>query len=86
MIASLGYALLFGHVARAAVPLEVYGRLPSLEDIALSPSGDRIAFVRTTENTRTITVGSLSDHKALSGLRIGDQKLRSVQWAMRTTS
>jgi dipeptidyl aminopeptidase/acylaminoacyl peptidase len=81
VMASLGYALLLGHVARAAVPLEVYGRLPSLEDIALSPSGERIDCVRTTENTRTITVGSLSDHKAMSGLRVGDQKLRSVQWA-----
>ena len=37
-----------------AAPLETYGRLPSLEDVALSPSGTRIAFVRTKENLRVI--------------------------------
>jgi len=34
--------------ARAdAVPLSVYGGLPSIEDVALSPDGSRIAYVRT---------------------------------------
>jgi WD40-like Beta Propeller Repeat len=38
-------------VARAA-PLEVYGRLPALENIALSPDGSRLAFVRTVDTNR----------------------------------
>jgi len=36
---------------RAAGP-EVYGRLPTLEDVRLSPEGTRIAFVRTEGDTR----------------------------------
>lgn len=28
-------------------PLEVYGRLPSLENVALSPNGTRLAMIRT---------------------------------------
>ena len=65
----------------ASVPLEVYGRLPSLEDIALSPDGSRIAFVRTTQDARTIAVVSLADNKVLGALRVREQKLRRIEWA-----
>lgn len=65
----------------ASVPLEVYGRLPTLEDVAVSPQGSRIAFVRTTQNVRIIAALSLADHKALGGLRVGEEKLRGIEWA-----
>lgn len=65
----------------AAVPLTVYGRLPSLEDVALSPDGSRVAFVRTTENDRLLAAYSLADHKVIGGLRAASAKLRSVTWA-----
>ena len=65
----------------APLPLEVYGRLPSLEDIALSPDGSRIAFVRTTQDARTIAVVSLADNKVLGALRVREQKLRRIEWA-----
>jgi len=64
-----------------AVPLELYGHLPTLEDMALSPSGTRIAFVRTTGDARAIVVFSLADNKPIGGVRVGDAKLRSVRWA-----
>jgi dipeptidyl aminopeptidase/acylaminoacyl peptidase len=64
-----------------AVPLEVYGHLPSLEDVALSPSGSRIAFVHTDGDARLIVVASLTDHKAVGALRVGDEKLREIDWA-----
>jgi hypothetical protein len=35
-----------------AAPLEVYGRLPSLENVALSPDGSRIALIHATANDR----------------------------------
>jgi hypothetical protein len=41
----IGCALAAAPCARAALPLEVYGRLPRLENLALSPDGARIAFV-----------------------------------------
>lgn len=61
--------------------LEVYGRLPGLEDVSLSPDGSKIAFVTTTQNSRAIQVVSLADRKPLGGLRVGEQKLRAVWWA-----
>jgi dipeptidyl aminopeptidase/acylaminoacyl peptidase len=64
-----------------ATPLEVYGRLPGLEDVSLSPDGSKIAFVTTSQNTRVIQVISLTDRKSLGGLRVGEAKLRAVSWA-----
>ena len=64
-----------------AVPLDLYGHLPTLEDMALSPDGSRIAFVRTTGDARAIVVYSLADNKPITGMRIGDQKLRGIHWA-----
>jgi dipeptidyl aminopeptidase/acylaminoacyl peptidase len=68
-------------LADAAVPLEVYGRLPYIEDVALSPDGARIAYVRTTKNLRVIAIVSLADQKLLSVVRFGEEKLRSIEWA-----
>ena len=74
-------AVFAARAARAA-PLEVYGRLPSVEDVALSPDGSRIAFVRTTENDRMLVVLSLPDGNRIGKLlRVGRVKLRSVEWA-----
>ncbi len=70
-------------LARAAwaAPLEVYGRLPHLEDFALSPDGARIAFVKTEGNTRIADVYSIAGHTMLRGMRVGDEKLRYIRWA-----
>lgn len=62
-------------------PLEVYGRLPRLENLALSPDGARIAFVKTEGNDRVVAVMSLATHSMLSGVRVGQQKLRYLKWA-----
>jgi dipeptidyl aminopeptidase/acylaminoacyl peptidase len=63
-------------------PLEVYGRLPSIENVALSPDGSLLALVHTTANDRILFVNSLAEHKILGkGLRIGTAKLRSIEWA-----
>src|SRR3954468_11632457 len=63
-----------------AAPLETYGRLPSLEDIALSPSGKRIAFVRTKENQRLIAIADLPN-TLLARMGMGEVKLRELAWA-----
>lgn len=81
---SLSLATLTGlglPASRASVPLEVYGRLPSIEDVALSPGGSRLAFVRTEGDSRLIVVASVADHKMIAGLRVGSAKLRSIRWA-----
>jgi len=63
-------------------PLEVYGRLPSIENVALSPDGSLLALVHTTANDRILFVNSLAEHKILgNALRLGTTKLRSIEWA-----
>ena len=63
-------------------PLEVYGRLPSIENVALSPDGSLLALVHTTANDRILFVHSLAEHKTLGkALRLGATKLRSIEWA-----
>jgi dipeptidyl aminopeptidase/acylaminoacyl peptidase len=63
-------------------PLEVYGRLPSLENVALSPDGTLLALVHTTANDRTLEVSSVTEHKVIGRtLQIGNAKLRSIEWA-----
>ena len=64
-----------------AVPLAVYGNLPSLEDVALSPSGTRIAFVHTDGDARMIGVVSFSERKVIGTVRVGRDKLRGIGWA-----
>lgn len=64
-----------------AVPLEVYGRLPQIEDVALSPDGSQIAFVRTEGDARIVWVGPIADPKKAFPLRVGDEKLRDIRWA-----
>ncbi len=65
----------------AAAPLEAYGRLPTLEAAAVSPSGHAVAVVVTDGEKRTIVVKDLaSDAVTLRGF-VGDHKIRSVQWA-----
>ena len=80
LILSAGQCALATAAARA-VPLQVYGQLPHLEDMALSPDGARIAFVKTEGNARIISVVSLAKNTMLGGLRVGEEKLRSIEWA-----
>jgi hypothetical protein len=42
--------------AARAVPLDTHCRLPNLENVALSPDGSRLAFVRTNDSTRMLAI------------------------------
>lgn len=61
-------------------PLEVYGRLPNVEDVSLSPDGSRIAFVNTEGDNRTVAVMSLADRKTIGAVNVGATKLRGTYW------
>ena len=67
-------------VAADTVPLEVFGRLPSLEDVAISPDGTKLAFVRTSGESRKLVVIPLNKTEVLGAVRIGETKLRDVNW------
>ena len=75
------WAALLAAQAVAATGVDVYGRLPSIEQAALSPDGTRIAFVKTTEDWRVLAIVDINAEKLVGGVRLGDAKLRSVEWA-----
>jgi dipeptidyl aminopeptidase/acylaminoacyl peptidase len=68
-------------VAAAAAPVEAYGRLPSIERIALSPDGSRIAIVTTVSEVRLLTIINLKDGIPITKVRVGDARLRGMLWA-----
>lgn len=61
-------------------PLALYGQLPSLEDPALSPAGDRLADIMRLHGKRYIVVLDLGTDKALAAARIGGTKVRELRW------
>ncbi len=66
--------------AADAVALEAFGRLPTLEDVAISPDGTKIAFVKTSGESRSLIVIPLSKREIIGGVRVGEVKLRGVNW------
>jgi hypothetical protein len=76
------WAVLLAAPAAAAVPLlDAYGSLPTIEQATLSPDGSKIAFVKTTQDWRVLAVFDVDGEKFICGIRVGDVKLRSVEWA-----
>jgi dipeptidyl aminopeptidase/acylaminoacyl peptidase len=66
--------------AAAPPPLEAYGRLPVVEDIELSPAGDRIAFITVEGDQRRLVIQTL-DGKERSVIGAGNVKVRDLAWA-----
>jgi dipeptidyl aminopeptidase/acylaminoacyl peptidase len=63
------------------VPLATYGGLPSVEDVALSPDGMRVAYVRTEGDQRIVVFATVADRKMIRWVKIGGEKLRDLKWA-----
>lgn len=65
-------------IARAA-PLEAYGKLPVIEDVAITPGGATLAIAVTDGEMRSIL---LQDRKDMSYFRLnlGDAKVRDLRW------
>ena len=60
-------------------PLEVYGSLPAVELMRLSPSGARYAFVTVVNEKRMFVVVG-EDGKALYANDVSDTKPRDIRW------
>lgn len=75
----LGVALWVGP-ARAA-DLSLYGRLPSLEDVDLSPDGRFLAVIQTDGEKRHVIVHDFNTGKLAAGLDAGTHKVRYILWA-----
>jgi dipeptidyl aminopeptidase/acylaminoacyl peptidase len=66
--------------AAAAPALDVYGKLPTLEMTAMSPSGERIAVIGMFQGKRQLLVTD-GNRKLLTSVEVGDYKLRAIYWA-----
>jgi cephalosporin-C deacetylase-like acetyl esterase len=65
----------------SAAPLEAYAKLPTIEEVSISPSGDQLAVVVTDGENRTVAVRDLRDGKLTFKARTGEQKVRGLMWA-----
>jgi dipeptidyl aminopeptidase/acylaminoacyl peptidase len=73
-------ALLASGWAAHAAPLEAYGKLPNIEQAAISPSGTLIAFIGTDGDERSVVVESAADKKLVFLGRVGPVRLRDLTW------
>jgi dipeptidyl aminopeptidase/acylaminoacyl peptidase len=68
--------------ADPAATLSVYGQLPFMETVALSPDGTRFAFSTNIANDETaVVVTSIPDLHQVTAVRAGEQKIRRISWA-----
>ncbi|MDB5686134.1 MAG: peptidase prolyl oligopeptidase, partial [Rhizorhabdus sp.] len=60
--------------------LSIYGKLPGVELVAISSSGDHAAMIGVVDGVRSLVILD-QDKKALLGFPLGDAKIRGVYWA-----
>lgn len=60
-------------------PLDAYGELPELEDLALSPSGNRLAALMTFKGSRMLVVLD-GDHNPVRSFNAEDLKIRDFRF------
>src|SRR5580704_1096831 len=59
---------------------DIYGRLPTLEDVILSPDGSKLAYVKTLGERRELMIVRVTHPLALGAAQVGDAKLRGIEW------
>lgn len=65
--------------AQEPLPLDAYGDLPAIEDVAVSPSGRNIALVTTAAGERLIVLKG-ADLEVRDAIKIDDLKIRSMRF------
>lgn len=81
VVSLLGLAGMFAAPVGQAVPLTVYGQLPNIEDVAISPDGSRLAYVRTQGDMRVVFIADVASRKIIRWVKAGETKLRDIEWA-----
>ena len=64
----------------APPPLDLYGHLPAVDLMQLSPDGDKFAFVAVSGENRNLYVGTLAG-KGLISSPVGQTKVEAARWA-----
>ena len=65
----------------AAVPLAAFGHLPTVDQIALSPDGTKVALIVGGDNGRQLQVRAVAGHAMLKVATVSRTKIRALQWA-----
>lgn len=65
----------------SGAPLELYGRLPSIEDVRLSSDGRLIASITTLGDSRFVSVRAVDGGRVVGSIKVGDSKVRELFWA-----
>lgn len=76
----LGMGLPARAAGTALPPLSAFGKLPVMQDVAISPDGKRVAFIMSKNGERLIYDYDLTTKKAAAAAIAGD-KLRDLMWA-----
>ena len=79
-IAAAAFAALLSGGAQAA-PLDAYGRLPAISEVALSSNGERLAFVAEVRDERRVVAFDIKSGKPVATARLGATKVRGIDWA-----
>ncbi len=82
-LAAMTASFVLAGAAHAAVPpLSVYGGLPNLEEVEISPDGGKLAIIVTNGEDRSVMVREAAQGgKVITVLRVAQTKLRDIQWA-----
>lgn len=67
--------------ARAEVPAKVFGQLPQIADVAISPDGSRLALAVNKPEGSSVTILDLVANRTKAAATAPEQKLRGVGWA-----
>lgn len=80
LLAALSLAVA-GACPVAAAPLETYGKLLFVEEVALSPDGGKLAYATTNGEQRRVLIQDTASQKIIESISAGDHKLRDIEWA-----
>ncbi len=70
-----------GIAAAQSAPIEAYGRLPTVEEVTISPSGMRFALMVSDANGRQLQIRKTDDLSQVRGVNVGDSKIVGLDWA-----
>jgi len=70
-----------GRLLAAPPPVGAYGGLPAIEQVSLSPSGARYAFVATIGEARRLVAATSDGRSVLFSVETGQAKVARIVWA-----
>ena len=78
-VLACGWAV--GWQGALAAGLEVYGKLPVMDQVSISPDGTKIAFVQPVDGKQAVVVDQISPAAVIANVPGAAQKVRSLIWA-----